>query len=92
MEKEEGERGRGGGRGRRGLEGAKVPPSGLVEPRDRWWIRDQQAPGRLLFGTVRDHSDQNEDTTQTQPANALLCYLIHTLHTDRIYTDTQAHV
>lgn len=95
MVKEEGGRGRGGGRGRRGLEGAKVtlvPPSGLVEPRDRWWIRDQWAPGQLLFGTVRDHSDLNEDTTQTQPAYALLCYLIHILHIDRIYTDTQAHV
>lgn len=37
MVKEEGGRGRG-GRQRRGLEGAKVtlvPPSGLVEPRDR---------------------------------------------------------
>lgn len=72
MVKEEGGRGRGGGRGRRGLEGAKVPPRGLVEPRDRWWIRDQRAPGRLLFGTVRDHSDQNEDTTQTQPAYAFV--------------------
>jgi hypothetical protein len=47
----------------KGAKGSSAVPCGLVDPHDRWWVRNQQVLGLLRCRTVCDHGDQNKDMT-----------------------------